>query len=59
MSIYVFDAHKIPLGMENLAPRSVGTAEVRVGRVIPVEYYAAVAEVLAFVYRLKNRGRRA
>jgi len=30
-------------------------ARVRVGRQIPVDLYAAVAEVLAFVYRLKNR----
>ena len=28
---------------------------VKVGRQIPVDLYAAVAEVLAFVYRLKNR----
>ncbi|HEX4474165.1 MAG TPA: EscU/YscU/HrcU family type III secretion system export apparatus switch protein [Polyangiaceae bacterium] len=32
---------------------------VRVGRVIPADLYVAVAEVLAFVYRMKNRGRRA
>jgi flagellar biosynthetic protein FlhB len=40
-------------------PLARALAEVRVGRVIPVEFYNAVAEVLAFVYRLKNRGRRA
>jgi flagellar biosynthetic protein FlhB len=28
---------------------------VKVGRQIPVDLYSAVAEVLAFVYRLKNR----
>ncbi len=32
---------------------------VRVGRVIPADLYVAVAELLAMVYRLKNRGRRA
>jgi flagellar biosynthetic protein FlhB len=40
-------------------PLARALAEVRVNRVIPVEFYTAVAEVLAFVYRLKNRGRRA
>jgi anti-sigma factor RsiW len=32
VSVYVFDARKVPLGLANLAPREVGTAEVRVGR---------------------------
>jgi flagellar biosynthesis protein FlhB len=32
---------------------------VKVGRVIPSDLYAAVAEVLAWVYRLKSRGVRA
>ena len=32
---------------------------VRIGRVIPADLYVAVAELLAMVYRLKNRGRRA
>jgi len=32
---------------------------VRVGRVIPVDLFVAVAELLAMVYRLKNRGIRA
>jgi hypothetical protein len=32
VSIYVYDAQKIQVGTANLAPRSVGTAEVRVGR---------------------------
>lgn len=40
-------------------PLARALAQVRVGKVIPIELYAAVAEVLAFVYRLKNRGRRA
>ncbi|MEP7053589.1 MAG: EscU/YscU/HrcU family type III secretion system export apparatus switch protein, partial [Pseudomonadota bacterium] len=41
-------------------PLARGLAErVRVGRVIPADMYVAVAELLAMVYRLKNRGRRA
>ncbi len=40
-------------------PLARALAQVKVGKVIPLELYAAVAEVLAFVYRLKNRGRRA
>ena len=40
-------------------PLARALAQVKVGKVIPIELYAAVAEVLAFVYRLKNRGRRA
>jgi flagellar biosynthetic protein FlhB len=40
-------------------PLARALAQVRVGKVIPIELYAAVAEVLAFVFRLKNRGRRA
>ena len=43
--------------VENV-PLARGLAEkVRVGRVIPGDFYAAVAEVLAFVYRIRNRGR--
>jgi len=43
--------------VENV-PLARGLAEkVRVGRVIPTDFYAAVAEVLAFVYRLRGRGR--
>ena len=40
-------------------PLARALSTVKVGKVIPLELYAAVAEVLAFVYRLKNRGRRA
>lgn len=41
-------------------PLARGLAErVRVGRVIPADLYIAVAELLALVYRMKNRGRRA
>jgi anti-sigma factor RsiW len=32
VSIYVYDAQKMQVGTASLAPRSVGTAEVRVGR---------------------------
>ena len=43
--------------VENI-PLARGLAEkVRVGRVIPGDFYAAVAEVLAFVYRIGKRGR--
>jgi flagellar biosynthetic protein FlhB len=34
-------------------------AKVKVGKVIPVELFVAVAEVLAFVFRLRKRGLRA
>lgn len=43
--------------VENI-PLARGLAEkCRVGRVIPGDFFAAVAEVLAFVYRLRGRGR--
>lgn len=43
--------------VENV-PLARGLAEkVRVGRSIPADFYAAVAEVLAFVYRIRGRGR--
>jgi hypothetical protein len=32
VSLFVYDAQKIDIGTANLAPREVGTAEVRVGR---------------------------
>ena len=32
VSVYVYDAEKLQVGATNLAPRAVGTAEVRVGR---------------------------
>jgi hypothetical protein len=32
VSLFVYDAQKIQIGTANLAPREVGTAEVRVGR---------------------------
>jgi len=51
------DENSIPI-VEN-KPLARALAQVRVGKTIPIELYAAVAEVLAFVYRLKNRGRRA
>lgn len=51
------DENNIPI-VEN-KPLARALAQVRVGKTIPIELYAAVAEVLAFVYRLKNRGRRA
>jgi hypothetical protein len=32
LSVLVYDAQKVEGGMANLAPRAIGTAEVRVGR---------------------------
>jgi flagellar biosynthesis protein FlhB len=40
-------------------PLARALSAVRAGKSIPVELFSAVAEVLAFVYRLKGRGRRA
>jgi len=45
---------KIPV-IENRALARAIAARVRVGKAIPVDLYAAVAEVLAFVYRLRGR----
>lgn len=53
----IADENGVPI-VEN-KPLARSLAQVKVGKVIPLELYAAVAEVLAFVYRLKNRGRRA
>lgn len=50
--------HSIPI-IENIPLARTLAEKVKVGRPIPVEQYVAVAEVLAMVYRLKNRGRRA
>lgn len=47
--------HDVPI-VENPPLARALAGQVRPGRTIPVELYAAVAEVLAFVYRLKNRG---
>jgi flagellar biosynthetic protein FlhB len=53
----IADENGVPI-VEN-KPLARALSQVKVGKVIPLELYAAVAEVLAFVYRLKNRGRRA
>jgi flagellar biosynthetic protein FlhB len=45
--------------VENVALARGLAQSVRVGKTIPVEFYAAVAEVLAFVFRLRGRGVRA
>lgn len=47
--------HKVPIVESPPLARSLAS-RVRVGRHIPVDLYAAVAEVLAFVYRLRARG---
>lgn len=50
--------NNIPI-VENRPLARALAEKVKQGRTIPVDLYAAVAEVLAFVYRLKYRGRRA
>lgn len=45
---------KIPI-VENVLLARALAKRVKVGKPIPVDLYAAVAEVLAFVYRLQNR----
>ncbi len=53
-------AKELGVPMVENVPLARGLAEkVKVGRTIPAELYAAVAEVLAFVYRLRGRGVRA
>lgn len=47
--------HGIPI-VENVPLARALAKRVKVGRAIPVDLYAAVAEVLAFVYRLRRRG---
>ncbi len=48
----------IPIIENRLLARALAE-RVRIGRVIPADLYVAVAELLAMVYRLKNRGMRA
>jgi flagellar biosynthetic protein FlhB len=45
---------KIPIVENRFLARALAS-RVRVGKTIPVDLYAAVAEVLAFVYRLRGR----
>jgi flagellar biosynthesis protein FlhB len=47
-------SHQVPVVHNPPLARAL-YAEVRVGRVIPAQLYAAVAEVLAFVFRLRRR----
>jgi flagellar biosynthetic protein FlhB len=42
--------------VENIPLARALESRVKVGRTIPADLYRAVAEVLAFVYRLKARG---
>jgi flagellar biosynthetic protein FlhB len=44
----------IPI-VENVALARALAKRVKTGKAIPIDLYAAIAEVLAFVYRLKNR----
>lgn len=48
---------KIPI-VENVVLARAIAARVRVGKAIPADLYAAVAEVLAFVYRLRTQAQR-
>ncbi|HVU05597.1 MAG TPA: EscU/YscU/HrcU family type III secretion system export apparatus switch protein [Polyangiaceae bacterium] len=50
--------NSVPI-VENVPLARALAEKVKVGRAVPVELYVAVAEVLAMVYRAKNRGRRA
>jgi flagellar biosynthesis protein FlhB len=45
---------KIPIVENRVLARAIAS-RVRVGKAIPVDLYAAVAEVLAFVYRLRTQ----
>ena len=49
-------AHSIPM-VENVPLARALYKHVKVGRPVPSRFYRAVAEVLAYVYRLKRRGR--
>jgi len=51
-------AKELGIPMVENVPLARGLADkVRVGRTIPADFYAAVAEVLAFVFRLRARGK--
>ena len=52
----IAEEHKIPI-VENKPLARLLLAQVEVGESIPQDLYRAVAEVLAFVYRLKEKGR--
>ncbi len=47
--------HGVPV-VESVQLARALNAQVKIGRPIPLEYFQAVAEVLAYVYRLKRRG---
>ena len=49
--------HKVPI-VENKPLARALFAAVEIGDSIPQELYKAVAEVLAYVYKLKNKGKR-
>ncbi len=46
--------HDIPIIENRILARALAK-RVKAGRPVPVDLYAAVAEILAFVYRLKNK----
>ncbi|MBM4363275.1 MAG: EscU/YscU/HrcU family type III secretion system export apparatus switch protein [Deltaproteobacteria bacterium] len=48
--------HNVPV-VENIPLARALHARVKVGRTVPADLYRAVAEVLAFVYRIRGKGR--
>lgn len=50
--------HDVPI-VENKPLARALAAQVKVGKVIPVDLFVAVAEILAFVFRVRKRGFRA
>ncbi len=50
----IAEEHEVPVITDPPLARSLHAA-VEIGQMIPAELYAAVAQVLAFVYRLANR----
>lgn len=51
---YIAAAHGVPIVERPPLARAL-YAQVKIGREVPVEHYEAVAEVLAYVYRLEER----
>jgi len=48
--------HRVPV-VENIPLARALFEKVDIGQIIPAELYQAVAEIIAFVYRLTNRTR--
>ena len=52
----IAQAHQIPI-IENPPLARQLYKDVNVNQEVPIEYYKIVAEILAFVYNLKKKGR--